>query len=68
MISNKKKNLKEDKKANQGQGQSLKRAQKQPQEVFYKKDDLINIAKLTGKHLCQSQAEAWNFNEKDALG
>ena len=28
--------------------------QKQPPEVFYKKDALRNYAKFTGKHLCQS--------------
>ena len=28
--------------------------QKQPPEVFYKKDALRNFAKFTGKHLCQS--------------
>ena len=28
--------------------------QKQPPEVFYKKDVLKNFAKLTGKRLCQS--------------
>ena len=27
--------------------------QKQPPEVFYKKDDLKNFAKFTGKHLCR---------------
>ena len=67
MTSNKK-NLKENKKANQGQGKSGKRMQKQPSEVFYKKGASINITKLTGKHLCQSQAETWNFNKKEILG
>ena len=28
--------------------------QKQPQEVFCEKDVLRNLAKFTGKHLCQS--------------
>ena len=28
--------------------------QKQPSEVFYKKDVLKHFAKLIGKHLCQS--------------
>ena len=28
--------------------------QKQPPKVFYKKGVLKNLAKLTGKHLCQS--------------
>ena len=28
--------------------------QKQPSEVFYKKDGLENFAKCTGKYLCQS--------------
>ena len=28
--------------------------QKQPQEVFFKKDVLQSLAKFTGKHLCQS--------------
>ena len=27
--------------------------QKQPPEVFYKKDDLKNFAEFTGKHLCR---------------
>ena len=28
--------------------------QKQPPEVFYEKSVLKNLAKFTGKHLCQS--------------
>ena len=31
--------------------------QKQPSEVFYKKDVLKHFAKFTGKHLCQSIKE-----------
>ena len=34
--------------------------------MFYK-DTLKNIAKFTGKHLCQIHAEAWNFNKKETL-
>ena len=47
---------------------SGKRAQKQPLEVFYEIGALINTAKLTVKHPCQSQAEAWNFNKNGPLG
>ena len=32
----------------------LKSGQKEPPELFYKKDVLKNYAKFTGKHLCQS--------------
>ena len=32
----------------------IKKIQKQPPEVFYKKDVLRNFPKFTGKHLCQS--------------
>ena len=44
--------------------------QKQPSEVFYKKDVLKHFAKFTGKHLCQSIKDSgtgvflwilWNF-------
>ena len=34
--------------------QDLKKIQKQPSEVFYKKGVLKNFAKFAGKHLCQS--------------
>ena len=38
--------------------------QKQPPEVFYKKDPLKNFGKFTGKHLCQSLF----FNKVPGLG
>ena len=47
--------------------------QKQPPEVFYKKDVLRNFAKFTGKHLCQSlffnkvAGQACNFIKKETL-
>ena len=52
----------------------IRELQKQPPEVFCKKDqkleiqkirNLRNFAKFTGKHLCQSQAEACNFIKKE---
>ena len=49
---------------------SGKKGQKQPPEVFYKKGAFINIAKFTGKYLCQSlfliklQASTCSFNKK----
>ena len=41
----------------------MKKTQKQPPVVFYKKDIFKNFAKLTGKHLCQSLI----FNKGAAL-
>ena len=43
--------------------------QKQPPEVFYKKGVLKNIAKFTGKHLCQSLflIRLQAFMKKEAL-
>ena len=35
--------------------------------MFYKNVALINIARFTGKHLRQSQAEAWNFEKNETL-
>ena len=50
-----------------------KNIQKQPQEVFYKKNVLKNFAKFTVKHLCQSLCFnkvggiACNLNKKETL-
>ena len=41
----------------------FKHIQKQPPEVFYKKGVIRNVAKFTGKHLCQSLS----FNKVAAL-
>ena len=66
MTSNKR-NLKENKVENQGQGQIRKnRAEAATGGVLYK-GTLINIEKFTEKHLCQSQAEACNFNKNKTL-
>ena len=49
------------------------RRHKEPPEVFYKKGVLKNLAKFTGKHLCQSlflknlQVSPCNFNKKETL-
>ena len=45
--------------------------QKQPPEVFCKKDVLKNFAKFTGKHLCQSlvynKVTGHNFMKRETL-
>ena len=42
-----------------GVGPILGNGQKQPPEVFYKKDVLRNFAKFTGKHLLQRNIFLW---------
>ena len=68
MTSNKR-NLKENKGVNQGQGQIRKESVEGTTGGVSLKSYLINIAKFTWQHLCESllltklQASAWNLNK-----